>query len=56
MDITFNQIVELTAIQIIETPSISDEQLLGYVQFLGVFIPDMRWHIVEEAKMLVAKK
>lgn len=36
--------------QIEEFPEITDEQLDGYVKYLGVFVPHVRERIIKEAK------
>ena len=50
MDKEYNRIVFATRMQINDHPGITDEQLLGYVQYLGVFVEDVRKRIVADAK------
>ena len=39
---TYEQIVMVTKREIDKTPEITDDQLLGFVQYLGVFVPHMK--------------
>lgn len=49
MDV-YETLVDLTRLEILKTPDITDDQLDGFVKYLGVFVPKVRKRIIKEAK------
>lgn len=55
MDDVYEQLVHVTMLQIKQCPEINDDQLDGYVKYLGVFVPKMREKIIKDARSKLKK-
>lgn len=51
----YEKIVSVVVLEIQKNPKMTDKQIKGYVEYLGVFVPKMRDHIIKEAKVIVSK-
>ena len=50
MGVTYDTIVGLVATEIAKTPDMTEKQIIGYVEYLGVCVPHTRDRIIEDAK------
>lgn len=50
MEDIYKNLVLVTKREIEKVPEITDDQLDGYLKYLGVFVPSVRDRIIKEAK------
>jgi hypothetical protein len=53
MDSIYDKLVEATRQELIKNPDLTEKQIKGYVEYLGVFVPSVRDRIIKQAKELL---